>query len=224
MGLDLVYGVLKDNLNVKIGSNKNISKTDNSISVYYRLNWAGVREESSYILGRYIFSNMEKDTIFENEEYYIVEVKTGFQYKKGKDLTKDSCAILLTRAKDFIENNKEAPASALNLLSLGLWSGGNGEYFEVKREKRLARKILMTKDKTLKIDRSLVFVAYVENQGRSEIKVLNENLKEYKQILRNTLREAEADNDYISENSVTLIKLISYFLEHEDSTLFANFG
>lgn len=232
MGLSLSFGISLKGIGEKYKDRNDWYVEEDLIDIEYDLNWSAVRFEKTYLLKKFIFENIELDTEIITDQLYM-ELSDNFDMRivNGSEVNKNNKFILNSKVEEFFKDESvEKPLSALNLLSMGLWNGFNGEYFEIRKQKPLKRKILMIIDKKglkkLKIDNEKEYVAKVNDEQKivKPLVLQKKFINLYKNSLNNTMRVAENDSTYMGRKSKDIIEVLKIFLEEEEACFYACFG
>ena len=145
MGLDMTYGLSFDTeieaenfYNILCSSftnNEDFYINNTSVSIYYRLNWGGVRRERNIFMSNFIVkygkpvSSLDPDL-----SYILVENGTFILDKDAITPDKINNIYNLSEIDDLFDKNFTFPVNPVDLLSLGKWNGSNGENYNIVKE------------------------------------------------------------------------------------------
>jgi hypothetical protein len=228
MGLDLYYNLKLKGVKESLFLNneyEDIEKKEDYVDVYYRLNWNGVRLESTHLLIRFIEKYLQKFDIkdIDNDKKYMIiykdlciqEIKTGsdiINIKKDYDLL----ILEINLVQKFLnEQNKNLPVNLLSILAFFEWRGSNGEYIELYYRKergiRLKTEIKKGKRKKILYKKEVMFLKKdnIEKEFDidSYVKIFQPKIDLAKELLKN-------DFTYIGIKSKEIIEVLNYFFKN----------
>lgn len=203
-----------------------------------------IKEDKNYLLA---YKNLKKaelqtvesilDAIKAPETFYTGEYNDhyDFRFMTGKEVNENEIINNETLKLFDIEetridynNRKESVTSALNILSLNLWNGANGECLSLIYENKYKTPYVLTKGKLQKVkNEKQLFVYDLGDILPKRKRVLKNELKHVEDILNRVQRGrklVEMDNTYIGIKSEQIFDIIEYFYKDKNATLYLNFG
>jgi len=249
MGLDMSYAIdmisaedvalLKGKLEKIGGDNLDITTGDNFVSVYYRLNWSGVRYENEFFIYQWLANNIpsqkaESSTALTVDQPMLVVNRTKGEANitdKNKFVTVKEASptdnfdfYTLEYVKKFVkEHSDEIPVvSPIGLITMGKWYGSNGENISLYKRSAYKKTLKLISNKKGKkalqyIDRKELAI-YSSAVGENGDKSFD--LMELQDVSKNTfsiidLAFEKNPSNHIAVHSKAIKTMINFFIEVE---------
>lgn len=165
----------------------------------------------------------------EYKEHYDFRFMTGKEVKENEIINNETLKLFdIEETKIDYKKRNESVTSALNILSLNLWNGANGECLSLIYENKYKTPYVLTKGKLQKVkNEKQLFVYDLSDILPKRQRVLKNELKHVEDILNRVQRGrklVEKDNTYIGIKSEQIFDIIEYFYKDKNATLYLNFG
>ena len=234
MGLDMSYGLKFNSFeeadrfyDILCGSfinTENFSANGDTVSIYYRLNWGGVRRERS----NFISSLIKKEGKPVNNKtggkrYLFIENNVFFFSDEQKPTDKNTDFYLLDDIETLLDGKYSYSLNPVDLLSLGRWTGSNGESFLLRKEG--SKNVLYdnTSDYDEELDDYLDVVLDDKNRLFSEnTEDFNINMGNSISFIKDTL-DSGLVSEYMDIKSREVMFILKYFM-YNDVELFTYMG
>ena len=162
-------------------------------------------------------------------DHYDFRNMSGKEIKEHELINNETLKLFdLEETKKDYDSRKEQITSALNILSLNLWCGANGESLCLTYENKFKTPYVFTKGKIKKAknEKQLFFYDLNEPKQKRE-RVLKNELKHVEDILKRIQRGrklVETDNTYIGIKSEQIFDIVEYFYKDKTAVLYLYFG
>ena len=215
MGLDMTYSLIFDTpeetknfyniLEVSFIDKNDFYLNEDNVSIYYRLNWTGVRFEQNIFISKFI---EEYSKNIDNEKRYIFINENGtFNFWNGEI---NKILYLEENISKKIKEFFHFPLNPIDLLSLGFWKGSNGEEFIL--EKRGNKIYFLSSDVEYDEEGDIVSEStdiLMEMDKDEFMKHLSDSISFIKSILD------KMDDNYINIKSREVLFFLKYFMYND---------
>jgi len=259
MGLDMIYGIsnipekdlviLSSKLD-KIGLEPHVSIEDRTLSIYYSLNWIGVKYERDLLIYSFLMdkadTNRQKNIDECNDENYLFiqtlddpsNIPSIYTVKSFKDLiVKNKITSYIAYDLEYIKslslNLKENIPffSGIEMITFKSWKGSNGEsiVFNKKESFHGKKMIILNKKGKKQLIEKKEFIPTVSSSF-SDKKI---DVADYKKAIKNSqeyidLLYAKKKESYITKHTKGISEIFKIFFELEKNnkeiSLFAYMG
>lgn len=194
---------------------------DNSVSIYYRLNWGGVTRERNLFISPFILKNhnpvINKDS---SKDYLFLENGSVNTYngEANKEIYD------LGDVDSDLNVQYPFPINPVDLLSVNCWQGSNGESFLIKKD-NLDTIVYKKEDDYDEETEETIEKELSPENILVEIKTneFNDNLGKSLSFIKEIVNNNNNSDEYISLKSREVMFMLKQFM-YSDTELFVYMG